>query len=362
MSNAASSSYSNDADDVEFPILCETCLGDNPYVRMTKEKLGKECKTCSRAFTIFRWLPGRGMRYKKTEICSTCAKLKNVCQTCILDLEHGLPVQVRDSMLSMQDEVPREESNRRDYLAKMANKLEVQGDPLDFSGKTQPVGRETLKRMARKEPYYKRNRAHVCSFFVKGQCTRGKECPYRHEMPDGDPELAKQNIADRYHGNNDPVARRMLARSRKSENSLIAPSDKSITSLFVMGIDGLAQTDLRTHFGAYGELKSVIVVPKGNCAFVNFAARASAEAAAKAALSGCVISDKSVRLAWAKPKPKGPESELAKRTASKPANGGDLQPRGSSNTIPPPPTAQQSGKIAYPSQDPTALGATSSEK
>ncbi|KAJ1799572.1 Pre-mRNA-splicing factor slt11 [Coemansia sp. RSA 2399] len=360
MADATSSGYSNDADEVEFPILCETCLGDNPYVRMTKEKLGKECKICSRAFTIFRWLPGRGMRYKKTEICSTCAKLKNVCQTCVLDLEHGLPVQVRDSMLSMQDDVPREESNRRDYLAKMANRLEVQGDPLDFSGKSQPAGRETLKRMARKEPYYKRNRAHVCSFFVKGQCTRGNECPYRHEMPDGDPGLAKQNISDRYHGSNDPVAQRMLARTRKSENSLVAPSDRSITSLFVMGMDGLAQADLRSHFAAYGELKSVVVVPKGNCAFVNFTARASAEAAAKAALGGCVVNEKSVRLAWAKPKPKGPESEVSKRTGGK-SGSGSHQSKGPKD-IPLPPGAQQGDKIVYPSQDPTALGAASSEK
>ncbi|KAJ1772446.1 Pre-mRNA-splicing factor slt11 [Coemansia sp. RSA 1813] len=361
MADATLSNH-NDTDEVEFPILCETCLGDNPYVRMTKEKLGKECKICSRAFTIFRWLPGRGMRYKKTEICSTCAKLKNVCQTCVLDLEHGLPVQVRDSMLSMQDEVPREESNRRDYLAKMANRLEVQGDPLDFSGKAQPAGRETLKRMARKEPYYKRNRAHVCSFFVKGQCTRGNECPYRHEMPDGNPELAKQNIVDRYHGHNDPVAQRMLARTRKSENSLTAPADKSITSLFVMGMDGLAQADLRNHFGAYGELKSVAVVPRGNCAFVNFTSRAGAEAAAKAALGGCVVKNKSVRLAWAKPKPKGPESEVAKRTGGKSSDGSQQARKGAKGIIPLPPGALQGGKAAYPSQDPTAQGAASSER
>ena len=29
------------------------------------------------------------MRFKKTEVCQTCSKLKNVCQTCLLDLEYG---------------------------------------------------------------------------------------------------------------------------------------------------------------------------------------------------------------------------------------------------------------------------------
>ncbi len=54
-----------------------------------KEKYGSECKICARPFTVFRWCPGAGMRYKKTEICQTCSKLKNVCQTCLLDLEYG---------------------------------------------------------------------------------------------------------------------------------------------------------------------------------------------------------------------------------------------------------------------------------
>ncbi|KAJ1899513.1 Pre-mRNA-splicing factor slt11 [Kickxella alabastrina] len=345
-------------EDVEFPILCETCLGENPYVRMTKEKHGKECKVCNKAFTIFRWLPGRGMRYKKTEICTICAKLKNVCQTCVLDLEHGLPVQVRDTALSIQDNVPREEANRRDYLAKMANGLEVLGEQTDFSGKAQPAGREMLKHMARKEPYYKRNRAHICSFFVKGICTRGNECPYRHEMPQGDPELAKQNIVDRYHGNNDPVARRMLARSSvtmKKDNLAVAPEDKSIMSLFVMGMDTtVTQQDLRDRFGAYGELKSIVVPPKGNCAFVNFKSRAVAEAAAAAALGGCIINEKSLKVAWGRPKPKGPQSDIQKR---KTGTGADDSTLASGKARIPPPPGALGDSAEYPSQDPTAMGA-----
>lgn len=54
-----------------------------------KDRHGAECKICQRPFTNFRWMPGKGMRYKKTEVCQTCAKMKNVCQTCLLDLEFG---------------------------------------------------------------------------------------------------------------------------------------------------------------------------------------------------------------------------------------------------------------------------------
>ena len=56
------------------------------------------------------------MRFKKTEVCQTCAKLKNVCQTCLLDLEYGLPVQVRDAALKIKDDLPRSDVNREYYL------------------------------------------------------------------------------------------------------------------------------------------------------------------------------------------------------------------------------------------------------
>ncbi|KAJ2357949.1 Pre-mRNA-splicing factor slt11 [Coemansia erecta] len=326
-----------DPDTVEFPILCETCLGENPYVRMTREPQGSECKICTRAFTVFRWQPGRAMRHKKTEICAPCARLKNVCQTCVLDLEHGLPVQARDAVLGQQSSVPTQPTNRRDYLAK----LDAPGsEPTDFGGKAQPHAREQLRRMARTDPYYKRNRAHVCSFFVKGQCTRGRACPYRHEMPDGDPELARQNIADRYHGANDPVARRMLARNAQTPDRLAPPADASISSLFAMRLDpGVQQSHLHDHFSMFGELKSVVVVPKNSCAFVNFKNRAGAEAAALAARDGCVVNGVPVRLAWGRPRPKGPASEESSGAGAAGQSAATHRP-------------------LYPSQDPTAHGSS----
>ena len=62
---------------------------------------------------------------------------------------------------------------------------------LATTGKTEPGGAvgkaqapsDFLMRMARNTPYYKRNRPHVCSFWVKGECKRGEECPYRLEHP-----------------------------------------------------------------------------------------------------------------------------------------------------------------------------------
>merc|ERR1712166_1082764 len=107
--------------------------GDNPYVRMTKETHGRECKICERPFTVFRWCPGAGMRFKKTEVCQTCAKLKNVCQTCLLDLEYGLPTQVRDAALGLTDKMPTSDVNREYYTQNMEAALE-NGGGLDQVG------------------------------------------------------------------------------------------------------------------------------------------------------------------------------------------------------------------------------------
>jgi len=217
----------------EFPILCETCLGDNPYIRMMKEKYGQECKICNRPFTIFRWCPGTGMRYKKTEICQTCSKLKNVCQTCLLDLEYGLPVQVRDSALKLKDHIPQSDVNKELFNQNAERQLAGTDNTVAYGelGKITSKN-EMLGKMARKAPFYKRNRPHVCSFWVKGECKRGEECPYRHEAPtDSEDPLSNQNIKDRFYGINDPVADKLVKRfqdtnkEEKIRNGSIKSSD-----------------------------------------------------------------------------------------------------------------------------------------
>jgi pre-mRNA-splicing factor RBM22/SLT11 len=83
----------------DFPVVCEDCLGPNPYLRMQKQHYGAECAISGRPFTVFRWKPGADARYKKTVISRDMALAKNVCQVCLLDLDTGLPVQVRETAL-----------------------------------------------------------------------------------------------------------------------------------------------------------------------------------------------------------------------------------------------------------------------
>ncbi len=89
----------------------------------TKQEYGRSCGTCARPFTVFRWKPGSDARYKTTVICQTCAKVKNVCQTCLLDLEFGLPTQVRDTALAVQRDAPTSDINREYYAQNMEEKV-----------------------------------------------------------------------------------------------------------------------------------------------------------------------------------------------------------------------------------------------
>ena len=67
-----------------------------------------------------------------------------------------------------------------------------------------------------------------------------------HETPtDPNDPLANQNLKDRYYGVDDPVAEKLLRRA-KSMPTLDRPEDKSITTLYVGGLDGVVtEQDLR---------------------------------------------------------------------------------------------------------------------
>lgn len=177
-----------------------------------------------------------------------------------------MPVQVRDHALAIKDDVPKQGANR-DYYVQNADRQLATTDGTTPYGELAIIRdagtNELLKKLARNQPYYNRNLPHICSFFVKGECTRGEECPYRyvvthkfdlilfrHEKPtDPDDPLSVQNMRDRYYGQNDPVAEKLLNRA-KAMPSLKPPEDPTITTLYVgnLGKDNklvVTESDLR---------------------------------------------------------------------------------------------------------------------
>ncbi|EZG55239.1 zinc finger protein [Gregarina niphandrodes] len=222
----------------DFPIACETCLGDSSTLRIIKGEADKECKVCQRPCTSFRWQPGPRARYKSSVICQMCARMQNICQVCLFDLQYGLPVQVRDQILSES----RREQNPVRALAHMSavnrdfatQRIEAEAAGLGgaAAGDTAVPAIENagfdrdaaenavLRQVARMAPYYKRNEARVCTFWLKGACNRGDRCPFKHEQDSRSRNAGSVlRIRERYFGVNDEFAQNMLAsiESRKQD-------------------------------------------------------------------------------------------------------------------------------------------------
>eukprot|EP00761_Pharyngomonas_kirbyi_P010327 gb/GECH01010347.1/.p1 GENE.gb/GECH01010347.1/~~gb/GECH01010347.1/.p1 ORF type:complete len:384 (+),score=84.78 gb/GECH01010347.1/:1-1152(+) len=276
-----------------FPILCESCLGPNPYLRMMKEPRSQSCKMCDRPMTSFKWRPGSQARFRKTEVCQTCAKLKNVCQCCLLDLEFGVPVQVRDACLNGTDamQLPESEANREYFLDQQQRQI---GDGNDLS--RLPYYRsghgEAVLRMARSEPYnHRQNRPQVCSFWLKGTCTRGNACQYLHEQPTA--------------GKQDELQSKLQSRLKGWDQGgvLKPPDDRSITTLYIGGFERslIGEQDIQDVFSPFGAIKSIRLVPRHACAFVTFTRRDAAERAARDLTTHFEINGVRLKLLWGKP-------------------------------------------------------------
>lgn len=265
---------------------------------MTKEKYGRDCKVCLKPFTIFRWCPGPRMRFRSTEICNTCARLKNICQSCMLDLQFGLPVQVRDTVLGVQQKVPKNEANREYFLATNAERLaRGDGSLLDYEAALgmDAAARATLAQLAPKRARSERNLAAPCSFYAKGRCTRGDTCPYRHVLvAERYPSL--QSYRDRYYGENDPAAQRIL----EEHPHLAVPSVKSALSqksFIIRGIrDSLTVAAVQSYCASFGPLLACTALADDVAAEITFRARRDADAFATKSLGDIDIEGISVHV------------------------------------------------------------------
>jgi len=183
----------------DFPFICNVCLGPNPYIRMIKMPMARECKISARPYTAFRWQPGAEARYKETIIAAEVAIAKNVCQVCLMDMEYNLPVRVRDQLMGTDNTrgaggvlMPESDVNKEFYWQNQRQALEedsLQGfQALQQNGESggKSVGQtfDKLAHLSRNKshtPYYDRNLPKMCSFWVRQTCTRvaNTACPYR---------------------------------------------------------------------------------------------------------------------------------------------------------------------------------------
>lgn len=309
-------------EEADFPLICDTCLGDSPYINMQKFNLGKECRICTRPFTVFKWKAGTKGRFKRTEICQTCAKLKNVCQTCVFDLQYGLPVEIRDKFLGENKvNIPACEGNR-DYWAQLATQ-NLDQLALPYEQTANPV----LEKISRNNLVnFDRNLPQVCSFFLKGECNRGDSCSFRHTK---EPDLqSAYNIKDRFYGVNDPISKKILTNIENYE-FVKPPEDKSINTLVVSLVEKDMVHDLKVALEVHGPLDQLYL--DNNHAFAQFHERKSAEAAMKNTFTNLVVKGKNLFVVWAKKLTDSPQDPhlarctLPDETVLVPAFGIDLR-------------------------------------
>ena len=288
----------------DFPSVCESCLPDNPYVQMLKSDHDAECKLCTRPFTLFRWKADRTARTKRTNICLTCARLKNCCQCCMLDLSFGLPIVVRDAALKMVAPGPQSSINREYYAQNNERELE-EGRGLEEYEKTDEKARELLRKLARSEPYYKRQRRLEAE---EGEGSR--EAPKAITAGPGpirthDNRMVRGGRGDFGRGGRSGArGGRAATGSVPGLEDILPPRDPNITSLFITGVeDDLPEHAIRQFFATYGTLRSVVCSHRSHCAFINYATRQGAEAAAEACQGRAVIAGCPLRVQWGKPKP-----------------------------------------------------------
>lgn len=315
----------------DFPSVCESCLPENPYVKMLKEDYGAECKLCSRPFTIFQWSADRAHgRKKRTAICLTCARLKNCCQCCMLDLSFGLPIVVRDAALKMVAPGPQSEINREFFAQNNEKAIEEGRAGIEEYEKTDEKARELLRKLAMSKPYFRKGRtvdeegnptgessASRVGASTGGNIATGAGMGGAGPIRSRDSRAAGAMGAGRGGGGGGGGRGGRPGGPRKGAFPSAAqlppgpkdwepPADRNIMSLFVTGIeDDLPEFKIREHFKSFGKIKSLVCSHMSHCAFVNYETREAAERAADECRGRAVIAGCPLRVRWSQPKAVG---------------------------------------------------------
>lgn len=273
----------------DFPIVCSQCLGDKEHIKMVRQPAGEECKLCTRPFTVFRWnILQEQKQLKKTIFCKTCAQSRNCCQSCMLDVTYGIPLEIRDAALKMagirNEWAPATSTLNREVKAIVATKLEAKQkkEETDLE-KQREKAKAVLELLASK----------ISSGAIQPKTSKVK----RNDVPNR--EVSKIVAKLPFGGNLD------------------VPEDGTAKSFFVFGFSPeMPQYVLSSYCEKFGTLSAVKVVHRAQCAYVTFLKRAAAESFAQAVSENGLNANKStagllilerypVRVAWGNPRPLG---------------------------------------------------------
>ncbi|KAK0388321.1 hypothetical protein NLU13_4566 [Sarocladium strictum] len=352
----------------DFPSVCENCLPENPYVKMLKEDHGAECKMCTRPYTVFSWSANRAQgRKRSTNICLTCARLKNCCQCCMLDLSFGLPIAVRDAALKMVAPGPQSEINREYFAQNNEKAIEDGTVGTEEYEKTDEKARELLRRLANSKPYFRKGRNVDEAEAAEADAAGGNPAvgagvggpgPIRtRDSRAAHAAGARPGGARGGRGGKGRVGLLGAAPAPPSPKDWLPPDDKNIMSLFVTGVeDDLPEYKLRDFFKEHGKIKSLVCSHMSHCAFINYETRAAAEKAAAACQGRAVIAGCPLRIRWGQPKAIGTmdkeqrsqmlhDARIRKQSRQAAIEGGSGQGGSSAQAAlpPPPPVAAPPG-------------------
>ena len=222
----------------------------------------------------------------------------------MLDLSFGLPIVVRDAALKMVAPGPESSINREYYAQENEREIEEGRGGVEEYEKTDEKARDLLRRLANSEPYYKRQRRLEAN--EENQKAEGGAGP----EDGGQRRIAAAPGPIRTH---DSKGGRGGARGGRGfpgtaqlppqPQDILPPRDKNITSLMVTGVeDDLPEHAIRTFFSPFGVLRSLVCSHRSHAAFLNYATREGAEAAAEHCQGRAVIVGCPLRVNWARPK------------------------------------------------------------
>ncbi|MCJ1277712.1 Pre-mRNA-splicing factor slt11 [Puttea exsequens] len=202
---------------------------------------------------------------------------------------------------------PESSINREYYAQENEKEIEEGRGGVEEYEKTDEKARELLRRLANSEPYYKRQRRLEPS--EENENAEGSQGGQKRLAAAPGPIRSQDSRSGRgraFQGRGGARGGKVFpgtAQLPPQPHDIMPPRDPNVTSLFVTGVeDDLPEHALRTFFMPFGVLRSLVCSHRSHCAFINYAAREGAEAAAEHCQGKAVIQGCPLRVRWGKPK------------------------------------------------------------